>query len=54
MGDAMSDTANDRGGARKSEPRVGLFVTCLVDIIRPTGRCASRWRGTLKFCLRTS
>jgi L-lactate dehydrogenase complex protein LldE len=36
MGDAMSDTANDRGGARKSEPRVGLFVTCLVDIIRPT------------------
>ena len=36
MGDAKSDTANDRGGARKSEPRVGLFVTCLVDIIRPT------------------
>ena len=32
----MSATAALSGPTRKSEPRVGLFVTCLVDIIRPS------------------
>jgi L-lactate dehydrogenase complex protein LldE len=31
----MNATASS-GAIRKSQPRVGLFVTCLVDIIRPT------------------
>jgi L-lactate dehydrogenase complex protein LldE len=29
-------TAASPGPTRKSQPRVGLFVTCLVDIIRPS------------------
>jgi L-lactate dehydrogenase complex protein LldE len=32
----MNATAALSGSTRKSEPRVGLFVTCLVDIIRPS------------------
>ncbi|MGH6798197.1 MAG: (Fe-S)-binding protein [Roseiarcus sp.] len=32
----MNATAASSGPTRKSQPRVGLFVTCLVDIIRPT------------------
>lgn len=32
----MSATAAPSGQIRKSQPRVGLFVTCLVDIIRPS------------------
>ena len=32
----MNATAASLGTNRKSEPRVGLFVTCLVDIIRPS------------------
>ena len=31
----MNATASS-GPIRKSQPRVGLFVTCLVDIIRPS------------------
>jgi L-lactate dehydrogenase complex protein LldE len=30
-----SDTANSDTGRNKPAPRVGLFVTCLVDLIRP-------------------
>jgi len=36
VGEDMNDSAHRRGAGRKSEPRVGLFVTCLVDVIRPT------------------
>jgi L-lactate dehydrogenase complex protein LldE len=32
----MNATTARKGPAPKSQPRVGLFVTCLVDIIRPT------------------
>jgi L-lactate dehydrogenase complex protein LldE len=32
----MNMTAASPGPTRKSQPRVGLFVTCLVDIIRPS------------------
>ena len=32
----MNATAPLSGPIRKSQPRVGLFVTCLVDIIRPS------------------
>jgi L-lactate dehydrogenase complex protein LldE len=32
----MSATAALSGPTRKSQPRVGLFVTCLVDVIRPS------------------
>jgi L-lactate dehydrogenase complex protein LldE len=32
----MNATAASWGPIRKSQPRVGLFVTCLVDIIRPS------------------
>jgi L-lactate dehydrogenase complex protein LldE len=32
----MNATAASSGPTRKPQPRVGLFVTCLVDIIRPT------------------
>ena len=32
----MNVTAASSGPTRKSQPRVGLFVTCLVDIIRPS------------------
>jgi L-lactate dehydrogenase complex protein LldE len=32
----MNATTARKGSAPKSQPRVGLFVTCLVDIIRPT------------------
>jgi L-lactate dehydrogenase complex protein LldE len=32
----MNATAALSGPNRKSQPRVGLFVTCLVDIIRPS------------------
>jgi len=32
----MNATAAPSGPIRKSQPRVGLFVTCLVDIIRPS------------------
>ena len=32
----MSATADASGPTHKSQPRVGLFVTCLVDIIRPS------------------
>jgi L-lactate dehydrogenase complex protein LldE len=32
----MNMTAASSGPPRKSAPRVGLFVTCLVDIIRPS------------------
>ena len=32
----MKMTAASPGPTRKSQPRVGLFVTCLVDIIRPS------------------
>jgi L-lactate dehydrogenase complex protein LldE len=32
----MNATAALSGQNRKSQPRVGLFVTCLVDIIRPS------------------
>ncbi len=32
----MNATAASSGAMRKSQPRVGLFVTCLVDIIRPS------------------
>ncbi len=32
----MNTTATSSGPNRKSQPRVGLFVTCLVDIIRPS------------------
>ena len=32
----MNATAASAGPARTSQPRVGLFVTCLVDIIRPS------------------
>ena len=32
----MNATAASSGSVRKSQPRVGLFVTCLVDIIRPS------------------
>ena len=32
----MSATAASSGPIRKPQPRVGLFVTCLVDIIRPS------------------
>ncbi len=32
----MNATATSSGAMRKSQPRVGLFVTCLVDIIRPS------------------
>ena len=32
----MNATAASSGPNRKSQPRVGLFVTCLVDIIRPS------------------
>ena len=32
----MNATAAPSGPTRKSQPRVGLFVTCLVDIIRPS------------------
>ena len=32
----MNMTAASSGPTRKSQPRVGLFVTCLVDIIRPS------------------
>ncbi len=32
----MNATAASSGPIRKSQPRVGLFVTCLVDIIRPS------------------
>ncbi len=32
----MNATAASSGAIRKSQPRVGLFVTCLVDIIRPS------------------
>lgn len=32
----MNATAASSGPTRKSQPRVGLFVTCLVDIIRPS------------------
>jgi L-lactate dehydrogenase complex protein LldE len=32
----MNATAASAGSTRTSQPRVGLFVTCLVDIIRPS------------------
>jgi L-lactate dehydrogenase complex protein LldE len=32
----MNATAAPAGPARTTQPRVGLFVTCLVDIIRPS------------------
>ena len=32
----MNATPAADGTARNSQPRVGLFVTCLVDIIRPS------------------
>ena len=32
----MNATAASEGPTRTSQPRVGLFVTCLVDIIRPS------------------
>jgi L-lactate dehydrogenase complex protein LldE len=32
----MNTTAASAGPARTPQPRVGLFVTCLVDIIRPS------------------
>jgi L-lactate dehydrogenase complex protein LldE len=32
----MNATAASLDATRKSQPRVGLFVTCLVDIIRPS------------------
>ena len=32
----MNATAAPSGPTRKPQPRVGLFVTCLVDIIRPS------------------
>jgi len=32
----MNATAAPAGPSRTSQPRVGLFVTCLVDIIRPS------------------
>ena len=32
----MNATAASAGPTRNSQPRVGLFVTCLVDIIRPS------------------
>lgn len=32
----MNAMAPPSGPTRKAQPRVGLFVTCLVDIIRPT------------------
>ncbi len=32
----MNETAAGGGPMPKTQPRVGLFVTCLVDIIRPT------------------
>jgi Fe-S oxidoreductase len=32
----VSETSASGGPAPKRQPRVGLFVTCLVDITRPT------------------
>jgi L-lactate dehydrogenase complex protein LldE len=36
MQDDMNATASPAGPTRTTQPRVGLFVTCLVDIIRPS------------------
>ena len=32
----MNETAAGDGPMPKTQPRVGLFVTCLVDLIRPS------------------
>ena len=36
VNEQMSATADASGPTHKPQPRVGLFVTCLVDIIRPS------------------
>src|ERR1700761_6207051 len=36
MQDDMNATASPAGPTRTTQPRVGLFVPCLVDIIRPS------------------
>ena len=38
IGGNMNAHVGRRGPNSRSQPRVGLFVTCLVDIIRPTRR----------------